>query len=325
MRKGLSLSLMVFALPLSLLLSLGLGPYKDVDMITLVNLLLGHVKSGVDISVLEYRAVRTLAAVVLGAGLAAAGSTLQFTLRNPLADPYLAGMASGSLLGVSAALMLGKASFWALYTAALLGGLATLAAVVVVSGIAGGGAATLLVTGVAFSYALSGVTMFLMIGLGPRLPGALYWMFGSVAFVTLPLVLRTLVIVFTSFLVLVIISKSVNALVLGDEVAKAIGVRVRLARLAAFTMASLITASLVAMAGPVGFVGLAAPWLSKRAFGVKFITTLLTSAVIGAELTVVSDVIARLIIFPSEAPLTAVTSAFGAPLLVYILLRSKGE
>ncbi|MGC9210424.1 MAG: FecCD family ABC transporter permease [Acidilobus sp.] len=325
MRERLGTLVLAFSLPITVLLSLSVGPYKSVGPLTLIELLLGHLNSQVDVSVIEYRAVRTAAALVLGAGLAAAGSTLQFTLRNPLADPYLTGMASGSLLGVTAALAAGKASFWALYASALLGGLLTLLLVVVISGLVGGGATTLLVTGVALSYALSGVTMFLMISLGPRLPGALYWMFGSVAFVTLPLLLRTLAIVAAAMLGLAIMSRSINALLLGDDVARAIGVKVRAVRLTAFTLASLITASLVAMAGPVGFVGLAAPWLSKRAFGVRFAVTLSTSAIVGAELTTLSDVIARMIIFPSEAPLTAVTSVFGAPLLVYILLGSRGE
>ena len=325
MRRGLALGLTIAALPASVVASLSLGPYQAVNFVTLIAVILGLSHSWVSVDVIRYRALRTLAAAVLGGGLAAAGSTLQFTVRNPLADPYLTGMASGSLLGVTLALLYGRGSFVELYTSALIGGLATLAAVIIISGLAGGGATTLLVTGVAFSYVLSGVTMFVMIELGPRLPGALYWMFGSVAFVTYGMVLKTLLIVMASVAALFAISKRVNALLLGDEVAKAIGVNVRAVRLTAFTLSSLITAALVAMAGPVGFVGLVAPWLSKRAFGVRYSTNLATALLIGAELTIVSDVIARLVLYPSEAPLTAVTSVFGGPLLVYILLKSRGE
>ncbi len=325
MRGRLALAATIGALPVTVALSLSVGPYRDVNFLTVLGVAIGVVSGGVSFDVLMYRAVRTLAAALLGAGLAAAGSTLQFTVRNPLADPYLTGMASGSLLGVTLALLAGRSTFLGLYSAALAGGLATLAAVIAVSSLAGGGPTTLLVTGVAFSYVISGVTMFLMIDLGPRLPGALYWMFGSVAFVTMPLVIRTLVVVLASITALLLLSRPLNSLLLGDDVARAIGVRVRAVRVVAFTLASLITASLVAMAGPVGFVGLAAPWLSKRAFGVKFGLNLATSAVIGAELTLASDVVARVILYPSEAPLTAVTSVFGAPLLVYILLKSRGD
>lgn len=323
--ERLTLTLIAISLPLSVLLSLSIGPYKSVDFPVVIAALVGLPVSRLSLDVLTYRAVRTLAAGVLGAGLAVSGSTLQFTLRNPLADPYLAGVASGSLLGVTLALLWGRASFWDLYAAAIAGGLLTLSAVITISGLAGGGAVTLLVVGVAFSYVLSGLTMFFMIMLGPRLPGALYWMFGSVAFVTLPLVERTLVILVPAAAALAALSRPLNSLLLGDEVARAIGVRVRLVRLSSFALASLITAALVSMAGPVGFIGLVAPWLAKRSFGVRFSAVLWASAAMGAEIAVLSDVIARLVLFPSEAPLTAVTSVFGAPLLVYILIKSRGE
>lgn len=312
-------------LALASLASVSTGPYSRVGLPQLVDLMIGHDMPDTYLYIIVYRLTRTAAAIVLGVSLASAGASLQYTLRNPLVDPYLAGVASGALLGVTLMIYLGHVGFLELYAAAMAGGLLTLALVTLVSSLAGGGASTFLITGVAASYLLSGITMFLMIDLGPRLPGALYWMFGSVAFVTTNVLERSAAVALASLAGLAVLAKRVNTFMLGDDVARSLGVNVGLVRTLSFLLASSATSAVVAMSGPVGFIGLVSPWLARRIYGSNFSMVLPAAAIIGATLTVVSDIAARLVIYPSEAPLTAVTSVFGAPLLVYILLKSRSE
>ncbi len=311
------------AMALSILASLSIGPYSRVGLLQVLSILRLRKVPETDFYIILYRLTRTVAAVALGSALAASGITLQYTLRNPLVDPYLAGVASGALLGVIAMIYTGHAAFLELYAAAIAGGLVTLVAVTLVSLMVGGGPSTFLITGVSASYILSGISMFMMIQLGPKITGTLYWLFGSVAFVTYPVLIRSVVPIVASIAGMLVMAKYINTFMLGDDVARSLGVKINAVRGAAFVLASLATAATVAMAGPVGFVGLVSPWLARRVVGSNFFRALALSAIIGSELTLVSDIIARIVIYPSEAPLTAVTSVFGAPLLVYILLKSR--
>ena len=304
--------------------SLSVGPFRGAGPLEVLGLLLGR-PAGASRYVIVYRLMRTAAAALLGAGLAASGVSLQYTIRNPLVDPYLAGVAPGALLGVTAGLLLGKSSPLVLYGLAMLGGFATLVLVVGLAAAMGGSPVNIIVVGVTVSYVLSGLTMLLTIMLGPKIPGVLYWMFGSVAFVTWPLLLKTSAIALPCIAGIALMSRSINTFLLGDEVAESLGVRVRAVRLATFVLASSATSALVAMSGPVGFVGLVSPWVARRLVGSRFPASLAASVVIGAELTMVADVVARVIIYPSEAPLTAVTSIFGAPVLAYMLVATRGE
>ena len=304
--------------------SLSVGPFRGAGPLEVLGLLLGR-PAGASRYVIVYRLMRTAAAALLGAGLAASGVSLQYTIRNPLVDPYLAGVAPGALLGVTAGLLMGRSSPLVLYGLAMLGGFATLVLVVGLAAAMGGSPVNIIVVGVTVSYVLSGLTMLLTIMLGPKIPGVLYWMFGSVAFVTWPLLLKTSLIVLPCVAGIALMSRSINTFLLGDEVAESLGVRVRAVRLATFVLASSATSALVAMSGPVGFVGLVSPWVARRLVGSRFPASLAASVVIGAELTMVADVVARVIIYPSEAPLTAVTSIFGAPVLAYMLVATRGE
>jgi len=323
--RGLTWALLPALLLAVCLASVSVGPYSKVGIVQVFEALSGRGAPSTYLYILSYRLMRTAAAIVIGVSLASAGASLQYTLRNPLVDPYLAGVSSGALLGVTLMIYLGHTGFLELYVAALAGGLATLAAVTLISLLAGGGASTFLITGVAASYVLTGVTMFLMIGLGPKLPGALYWMFGSVAFVTRPLLLRSAAVAALSIAGIATLTRYINTFMLGDDVAKSLGVSTGLLRTTVFALASSATSAVVAMSGPVGFIGLVSPWLARRVYGSSFSLALPAAAMIGATLAVASDIAARLILYPSEAPLTAVTSVFGAPLLVYILLKSRGE
>ena len=180
-----------------------------------------------------------------------------------------------------------------------------------------------IIAGVAVSYLLSGVTIAIITSLGPRLPGATVWLFGTVAYVP-PSALKTSILpVAAGALILLASWRRITALLLGEDVASSLGVNVRRVRVLVVTSSAMIVAPLVAIAGPVGFIGLVAPWISRLISGSHFGRLTVYSIVIGALLSLSSDVLVRLFPGPAEIPLTAVTAVFGAPILFYLSIRSR--
>lgn len=315
-------SFLLLALLAVSLASLLAGPYKGVGLGDLVSLLTGE---GPGSGVLEYRLVRTAALIVLGAGLASAGATLQYLTRNPLVDPYLVGVSSGAMLGVLASYLLGVFSPYTVYLFALAGGIAGYSIVALASSLAGLSGHAFIVAGVAFSYLYYGVGILAIVmgRLDDELPPLLLWLFGTVAYATLGEVARASTLVALSVGASLLYRKAVNTLILGEEESKALGVNVARLRLLLVTASSLSVASLVAMAGPVGFIGLTAPWIARMWVGSEYGSLLASSILTGALIAVTADVALRIIVAPSEAPLTAVTAVLGAPVLVYVSHASR--
>jgi len=314
------------AAPLALLLltglaSLHLGPARP-GLPEVAAALLGEGDPAVE-AIARYRLLRLAAALTVGAGLAAAGAGMQFTLRNPLVDPYLLGVSSGASLGALAAVVFLDPSPWTVQLLAFAGAVAAYAAAVGVAGLAGLTGASLIVVGVAVGY-LGYSGSILIANLYPdRIPYAFSWLLGSLAYVTpsdmawlLPLTLAGLAALAAS-------AKRVEALSLGEERAESMGVRVRLTRLIVVSAASLAASSSAAVAGPIGFVGLAAPWLARLLGESRYSRVLASSIAWGALLVAAGDLAARLAAAPRELPLTPIMSLVGAPLLAYLAVRGK--
>jgi len=269
--------------------------------------------------VLAYRAYRTAAAILVGAGLAASGLTVQYALRNPLADPYLLGVSAGAALGVIGVYAFTPNPSPALvYVAALASGTLAFAIVLSMGHRIGSSPTALIVAGVSVSYAITGATIILMIRLADRLPYAFAWLFGTVAYPVRSHLAATTIITMAGITVLVLLGPRLYTLILGDEVSTSLGVDVKRLRLASLGAAAAIAASLVALAGPVGFIGLVAPWMTRMIYGSRFQTVLTRSLLLGASLAIASDLLARTLVQPGEAPLTALTALFGGPLLFYL-------
>ncbi|MCE4624611.1 MAG: iron ABC transporter permease [Desulfurococcales archaeon] len=270
-----------------------------------------------------YRLTRTVAAALLGLGLSVSGLTLQYTLRNPMADPYLLGVSSGAAFGVLVLYLFSPTPPPTLvYASGLLWGFIAFLIVIGVGGFIGGGPTSLIVAGVSVGYGFFGLIVLAM----AHMPGAqrfsFIWLFGTVAYVTRETLLVTAAIVISGTAGLAAYSQKIYTLILGDEVARASGVDVERLRLVAAFLASSIAASLVALAGPVGFLGLAAPWATRLAIGSNYRRALAGSMILGAGAAVASDLVVRLMSGGGEIPLTAVTALFGAPILFYLSKRT---
>ncbi|MEB3861295.1 MAG: iron ABC transporter permease [Desulfurococcales archaeon] len=275
--------------------------------------------------VLRYRLVRTTAAILAGAALAGSGIAIQYTLRNPLADPYLLGISSGAALGVLLLILKAQSPpVYGLYATAFIAGLGSFGAVVILSTLMGLSATAMIVAGVSVSYLLGGVSMVLLVRLGDKIPGAAAWLFGTVAYVTPNQLVYTAIASIASLAGLLLVSRRIGTLILGEEMSRGIGVNVTTLRLASAALASLAASSVVAMAGPIGFIGLAGPWMARLLVGSWFPHAYPAALIAGAALAVFSDVTVRLI-GGGEVPLTAASSLYGGIVLLYLTLRSGRE
>ena len=275
--------------------------------------------------VVDLRLPRVLTAMTVGVGLAVAGATFQGVLRNPLADPYVLGTASGAALGAAVAVIVPVRTvvleFGLLHGLAFLGALAAVFVVYRLSRVGGHGQMTsLLLTGYAVGSLLAaGLSMAMFVsGAGLRqiftylLVGfeAASWVRFATA---LPLVLGASALIMAR-------ARSLNGFLLGEEAAAHLGVDVRRERAILLGLASLATAAAVAVSGLIGFVGLVAPHVVRLAVGPNARVVLPLAALFGAVLMVAADLAARLV---GEIPVGVVTAVIGAPFFLSLLRRTR--
>ncbi len=281
--------------------------------------------------VLALNLPRTVAAAIAGTALAASGVILQAVLRNPLATPYTLGISSGSALGAAAALKVEALTLGAVLGmsgvegAALAGGLAAAA---LVYGIARARtelpAETLLLAGVAVALlAASGIAVLQFVSDTPDLAAIVRWSMGGISGIGWRPLVAALPLVFLGFAVFAEIAPDLDVASLDEESARALGVDPVRTRKLAFLGASLATSGVVAIAGPVGFVGLIVPHFVRRVVGSDHRVVLPCSALLGGAFLIACDAVARTALYPTELPINIVTSAIGCPTFIWILARER--
>lgn len=271
------------------------------------------------------RLPRSLLAILVGAALAVAGALMQGLTRNPLAEPGILGLESGaSLAVVIAILFFERASFSAYAGFAFLG--AAVSAVVVYSlGSLGRGGLTplnLTVAGAAMTYLLSSFTTAILILSQRTLDEVRLWLAGSVAGGDWSGFSQALPYISVGLGLAFVLGKQISILNLGEDVATGLGQRTGLVKAIAAVSVVLLAGSSVAIAGPIGFVGLVVPHVVRFFVGVDYRWLLPYAAIFGAILLLVADIAARLLIQPQELPVGVMTAIVGAPLFIY-LARSK--
>jgi iron complex transport system permease protein len=269
----------------------------------------------------------TLLAVVVGAGLAVAGAGIQTLVRHPLADPYLLGVSSGASVGATAVITTGLfagAGLWALSLGALAG---ALGAALLVFGIAmaQGGLTPLrlVLTGTVLSSAFSAFASFLVFrSSDPQAAqSVLFWLLGSLSGAAWDqLLLPTATVVVVGGLLLAG-SGWLDAVAAGPDTAAALGVPVGVLRNVLFVVLAALVGVLVAVAGGIGFVGLVLPHIARLLVGARHRAVLPVAALSGALFLVWVDVAARVVVRPTEVPLSVVTGLIGAPIFLLLLGR----
>lgn len=273
-----------------------------------------------DALIWQIRLPRIIAAMLAGAGLAAAGTILQNATRNPLADPYLFGIVSGAALGATVANMSAVAP-WAitLPLAAFLGALFAVLIVVLI-GQRLRQAEHLLLAGVAVSFMLSSVSQFLLY-LGDPLATnrVMFWLMGSLARVEMNHIAVMAPVVIISTLVIALFARQLDTLLLSDETAHTLGVNPEKLRLLMLALCAALTATIVAYCGGIGFVGLMIPHIARRFFGVTTLRLLIGSSVLGGCFLLWVDIAARSILSGQEVPIGVITAAIGSLFFLFLL------
>lgn len=273
----------------------------------------------------EIRFPRALLAIMVGAGLAVVGATLQAVTRNPLADPHLLGISAGGAVGGVVAL-LHTGLFLGVLTVpllAFLGALGATLAVLAVSRWAGATSADRLVlTGVAISFVIMACANFLIFLGDPRATHTVvFWMLGGLGLAQWSHLIYPLVVLVPCVLWLWSQSSQLNAMTIGDETASSLGIRVARFRLTVFAVGALITGVMVAFSGMIGFVGLMVPHIVRAISGGNYRRIVPLSAVVGAVFLLWADIAARTVMAPEDMPIGIVTGLVGGLFFVALLRR----
>jgi iron complex transport system permease protein len=279
---------------------------------------------------LTLRLPRTALVALTGAALGGSGAAYQGVFRNPLADPYLIGVASGAGLGAVLAMSLrwpySPLGLLAVPAAAFLGAMLTVFLVYVLARVGKVVPTTnLILAGVAISAFASALTSFLMLRSTGELHRAIAWLLGGSAAVGWGPVLTVLPYLAVGLGVLVLSGHALNLLQFGDEQAVQMGLPATRAKTVILLAASLTTAAAVAFSGIIGFVGLILPHVMRLWFGPDYRRLLPLAAIGGAGALLVADVLARLILRPQELPVGVVTAVAGAPFFLWVLRRAKHQ
>ena len=279
--------------------------------------------------ILFLRVTRIVLALVAGAGLAATGAILQGLLKNPLADPYILGISSGSGLGAVIAILFGlNLSFlgsFSLPLTAFLSGFVTIFLVYMLSKKgARVGTEDLLLSGVIITAMLSGIIMFIVSATEREgLHNALWWLLGNTQIYDLKLLLFVSVISVTGIILSTLLARNLNIMSLGEEEAITMGLNVERVKLIFFVISSVMTAAVVSVCGMIGFVGLIIPHIARRFIGPDHRRLIPASALCGGIYLILCDILARRVTQPIELPIGVVTAICGAPFFILFLRRSR--
>jgi len=266
----------------------------------------------------ELRIPRLLIAFAVGGLLALAGSWFQVLLGNPLAEPYVLGVAGSAASGAILMLMMAAGSVWLMSAGAFAG---ALVGIVIVMAFVHLGTGRLLLAGVVLA-AFWGAFITLLLALMPEhdISVAFAWMMGDLSDSDIPV--AVLLIVWVIALVYgLFLSRSLDALLLGEKHATMLGVDVPKLRRVLLLLASFVTAIAVTAAGTIGFVGLVIPHLMRLVFGSLHRMVLPASAIGGGLLLMLADAASRSVIAPAELPVGVLTAMIGVPVFLWLLLK----
>ena len=277
------------------------------------------------------RLPRVLAGAVAGAGLAAAGTAFQALLRNPLAEPFTLGVSQGATLGAVLAIRIGLGTVLGGSVVPALAFVGALISVLVVWRLARVGgtlpSATLLLAGITLGVICSSATMVLQytasFGEAYRI---LRWMMGGLDWIRYGDLAAAAIAVGIGLLVLLVHARDLNALAAGPDAAASVGVNVDRTMLLGHGAASLMVGAVIAVAGPIGFVGLLVPHALRALVGPDHRALLPAAALCGAAFVVLCDTLARLVLAPNaQFPVGVVTALLGGPFFLSLLVREKGR
>ncbi|MFJ4172464.1 FecCD family ABC transporter permease [Microbacterium sp. NPDC089696] len=319
--------LVVVLAVLAVVVTVGIGLTVGTKMIglgTVVDAVARFDGSDLQLVVRESRIPRTVLGIVVGLALGAAGAVMQALTRNALADPGILGVNAGASVAVAIAVAaLGVSDFPHLMVFALLGALVATVGVVLLGAAGGGSPVTLVLSGVALAAVLGGITTALVLLNPTAFLHMRSWESGALAGRDLALLQFAGPAIALGLVIALLMTRSLDVLALGDDTAAALGVKIGPLRTAAVVAVTLLAGTATALAGPVAFLGLAAPHIARGFVGASQKAVVPLAAVIGAVVVVLGDVVGRVIIAPQEVPVGIVMAFVAAPFLIWIGRRKN--
>lgn len=282
----------------------------------------------------NYRFPKAITAILVGSGLGISGLLMQTLFRNPLAGPFVLGISSGASLGV-ALIILGSSVFggifavfliskWSIVIAASLGSFLVLLAVLMVS-LKVRDTMAILIIGLMFASITSAIVSVLSyFGSAQQLQQYIFWGFGSLGNLSWDELLIFFIIYCFGLIISLAFVKSLNTMLLGDNYAKSLGLNIKRSRFAIIMATSLLAGTITAFAGPIAFIGLAIPHLTRQVFNTSNHKVLLPAVFLfGAIVMLICDSIAQVPNSDYTLPINAITSLVGAPVVIWLLVRKR--
>ena len=324
-----------FGLVMVLLVSISLGSVS-IPLDEIIAVLSGNdsSKSSWATIILHFRLPKAITAMLVGSGLSIAGLLMQTLFKNPLAGPFVLGISSGASLGV-AILILGAGIFggvltaislssWGLAIASSIGAALVLFAVLITANKVRN-TMSILIIGLMFGTVTSAIiSVFTFFSNADKIQQFVFWGFGSLGNLSWNEILVFFTIYLTGIINLIGIIKPLNSLLIGENYAKSLGINIKKNRNIILLITSLLTGVITAFAGPIAFIGLAVPHITKLVFKTSDHKILLPAvAILGAIILLVCDIVAQLPTSEFTLPINAVTSLIGAPVVIWLLVRKN--
>ncbi len=299
------------------------------------DLLINHIKGEVDPAekysdnvVWNLRVPRALFAIIAGVSLSISGAVMQSVMKNPLADPYTTGVSSGAMFGVAVAMILGLsvtgAGGYAITLNAMIFSMVPIALIVVMAPFFRRSPATLILSGVAVSFLFNSATSLLMVATDSATLAVVYqWMVGTFTDKSWEIIPVSLTVALIGIAILAPLSNKLNIMTLDDKDAKSLGVNVENLRILCLVVLAAMTSVIISYVGIIGFVGLVVPHMVRMILGADNKYLLPASGAFGAVFLLGCDIISRAIDIGMSIPVGVVTSAIGAPIFMYLIIKQK--
>lgn len=280
-----------------------------------------------DYAIVDLRLPKIVVGIIAGVALAVCGVAMQSLLKNPLADSYTTGVSSGAGFGATLAIVMG-ASFatneFAVIGNAFIFALIPTLAIILVSMTKSTSPTTMIMAGIAIMYLFDAMTTIIKLWGNPdSLASILEWQVGKIGGIEWSNIPVMLIVTIVGYVIIQMSARKLNVLATGEENAKALGVDVRKLRTILLALTALLAATIVSYTGVIGFIGLVAPHIARLVIGSDNRYLVPASAVLGAVLLIASDIVGKTIVAPAVLPVGVVTAFLGAPLFLWLILRSR--
>lgn len=320
------LILMVLSFVVVLVVSLCVGEIDD--MLSKLFSVGGETLTETDILILrEIRIPRVMMAVGVGALLSMSGLVMQSVFRNPLVEPYTMGLSGGAVLGVAIAFMLGISSAVGnigVTLMAMLGAFLTMGIILLLRRVLHYDVNKMLLSGVMISFATSSVTVLLMsLTTRENMSQIVMWNMGSLDITTKEMSYIVVIISVIMIVVLSFLGNEMNVLMVGESMARHVGVRIDIVVPLLFVLATVMAAVSVSFVGVVAFVGMIVPHVVRHIFGYDHRVITAVTAIIGAIFMLMCDIVARVVIYPQEIPTGVMCGIVGGVMFIYLTAKSK--